>query len=166
MQLSPEIARRAGVRSPTTWPPIGDEPGAENARARLLKASTRDPRLLAAGAALCENRIPEAEALLRKHLLEHPTDVAAIRMFAEVAARIGRYHDAENLLARCLELAPAFLGARHNYAVALYRQGKYAEALPRDRTPARRRAAQPELPQPARRGPGRDRRVRARTGYL
>jgi len=30
-------------------------------------------------------------------------------MFAEVAARLGRYHDAENLLARCLELAaPAF----------------------------------------------------------
>ena len=76
----------------------GDEAGAENARARLLKASTRDPRLLAAGAALCENRIPEAEALLRRHLIEHPTDIAAIRMLAEVAARIGRYHDAENLL--------------------------------------------------------------------
>ena len=129
VQLSPEM--------PDAWRALadhlaatGDESGAENARARLLKASTRDPRLLAAGAALCENRIPEAEALLRKHLLEHPTDIAAIRMFAEVAARIGRYHDAENLLARCLELAPAFLGARQNYAVALYRQGKYAEALP------------------------------------
>lgn len=108
----------------------GDESGAENARARLLKASTRDPRLLAAGAALCENRIPEAEALLRRHLYEHPTDIAAIRMFAEVAARIGRYHDAESLLARCLELAPAFHGARQNYAVALYRQGKHAAALP------------------------------------
>jgi len=129
VQLSPEM--------PDAWRALadhlaatGDESGAENARARLLKASTRDPRLLAAGAALCENRIPEAEALLRKHLLEHPTDIAAIRMFAEVAARIGRYHDAENLLARCLELAPSFLGARQNYAVALYRQGKYAEALP------------------------------------
>src|SRR5207302_3843876 len=48
------------------------------------------------------------ETLLREHLCEHPTDVAAIRMFAEVAARLGRYQDAENLLARCLELAPGF----------------------------------------------------------
>jgi predicted Zn-dependent protease len=109
---------------------MGDDAGAESARARFLKASTRDPRLMAAAAALCDNRIPEAEALLRRHLLEHPTDIAAIRMFAEVAARLGRYHDAENLLARCLELAPGFHGARHNYAVALYRQGKHACALP------------------------------------
>jgi predicted Zn-dependent protease len=109
---------------------IGDDAGAEAARARFLKASARDPRLLAAGAALCENRIPAAEALLRQHLTEHPTDIAAIRMFAEVAARLGRYQDAENLLTRCLELAPAFHGARHNYAVALFRQGKHAAALP------------------------------------
>jgi predicted Zn-dependent protease len=108
---------------------IGDEPGAERARAAFLRASARDPRLLAAGAALCENRIPEAETLLRAQLHEHPTDIAAIRMFAEVAARLGRYLDAENLLARCLELAPAFEGARHNYAVALTRQGKNAAAL-------------------------------------
>jgi tetratricopeptide (TPR) repeat protein len=109
---------------------IGDEAGAETARARFLKASTRDPRLLAAGAALCENRIPEAEALLRRHLSEHPTDIAAMRMLAEVAARLGRYQDAELLLESCLELAPNFHGARHNYTVALFRQGKHAAALP------------------------------------
>src|SRR5579863_74672 len=109
---------------------VGDDAGAEAARARFLKASTRDPRLLAAGAALCENRIPEAEALLRRHLQEHPTDIAALRMLAEVAARIGRYRDAENLLARCLELAPYFHGARQNYAVALHRQGNQAASLP------------------------------------
>ena len=108
---------------------IGDEAGAERARARFLRASARDPRLLAAGTALCDNRIPEAETLLRQHLQEHPTDIAAIRMFAEVAARLGRYLDAEKLLARCLELAPGFEGARHNYAVALTRQGKNAAAL-------------------------------------
>jgi predicted Zn-dependent protease len=107
---------------------IGDEPGAAGARARFLKVSTCDPRLMAAAAALCENRIPEAEALLRRHLKEHPTDVAAIRMLAEVAARLGRYRDAENLLERCLELAPSFANARHNYAVALFRQSKHTAA--------------------------------------
>jgi len=122
---------------------MGDDAGAETARARFLKVSTRDPRLMAAAAALCDNRIPEAEALLRRHLHEHPTDIAAIRMFAEVAARLGRYHDAENLLARCLELAPGFAGARHNYAVALYRQGKHAAALPQVE---QLRAAEPANP--------------------
>ncbi|MGH8311299.1 MAG: sulfotransferase, partial [Steroidobacteraceae bacterium] len=59
----------------------------------------------------------------------HPTDVAAIRMLAEVAARLGRYGDAENLLARCLELAPSFAAARHNYAVVLHRENKAEQAL-------------------------------------
>ncbi len=41
-----------------------------------------------------------------------------------------RYADAQALLERCLELAPSFDAARHNYAVVLNRQGKAAAALP------------------------------------
>jgi tetratricopeptide (TPR) repeat protein len=108
---------------------MGDTAGADAAYANHVKASTRDPRLLAPAAALCENRIAQAETLLRAHLKRHPTDVAAIRMLAEVAARLGRYDDAEGLLARCLELAPGFTAARHNYAVVLHRQNKTVAAL-------------------------------------
>jgi predicted Zn-dependent protease len=108
---------------------VGDRAGADGAYARQIHASTRDPRLLAAARALCANRIPEAERLLKAHLLQYPTDVAAIRMLAEVAGRLGRYTDAENLLTRCLELAPSFDAARHNYALALHRQNKSAAAL-------------------------------------
>jgi tetratricopeptide (TPR) repeat protein len=107
----------------------GDAAGADHAYAQHIRFSTRDPRLLEAGAALAENRIAVAEALLREHLKQHPTDVAAIRMFAEVAARLGRYADAEVLLERCLQLAPGFLGARHNYAYVLQRQNKLAQSL-------------------------------------
>jgi predicted Zn-dependent protease len=107
----------------------GDSAGADHAYAQHIRYSTRDPRLLEAGAALAENRIAVAEALLREHLKQHPTDVAAIRMFAEVAARLGRYADAEALLERCLELVPSFLGARHNYAYVLQRQNKLAKSL-------------------------------------
>lgn len=107
----------------------GDVAGADHAYAQHIRFSTRDPRLLEAGAALAENRIAVAEAFLREHLKQHPTDVAAIRMFAEVAARLGRYADAEALLERCLELAPSFLGARHNYAYVLQRQNKLAKSL-------------------------------------
>lgn len=85
--------------------------------------------MLAAATALCNNRIPEAEAQLRAHLKKSPTDVAAIRMLAEVAARLGRDDDAEHLLARCLELAPSFHAARQNYALVLNRGNKHAEAL-------------------------------------
>lgn len=108
----------------------GDVAGADEACARHIKAATRDPRLLAPAAALVENRIPEAEALLRAHLLGHPTDVAALRMLAEVAARLQRWRDSEALLERCLELAPGFDAARHNYALVLNRQGKASAALP------------------------------------
>ena len=52
-------------------------------------------------------------AILRRR---KPTDAAAIRMMAELAARLGRYADAEHLLRRALELAPAFAPARTNLA--------------------------------------------------
>ncbi len=107
----------------------GDAQAADRAYAHYIKAATRDPHLMGAAAALCENRIPEAEALLRAHLARHPTDVAALRMLAEVAARLMRYFDALRLLERCLELAPSFDAARHNYATVLNRQSRSAEAL-------------------------------------
>jgi tetratricopeptide (TPR) repeat protein len=108
---------------------IGDTAGADAAYARHIKTATRDPRLLRPAAALVENDIPTAEALLRAHLRQYPTDVAALRMLAEVAARIGRYQDAEHLLERCLELAPGFVEARANYATVLNRQNRATEAL-------------------------------------
>ena len=108
---------------------VGDAVGADAAYARHVKAASKDPQLLAAAGALVENRIPEAEARLREHLQRAPTDVAALRMLAEVGGRLGRYADAELLLARCLELAPSFDAARYNYATVLNRQGKPGAAL-------------------------------------
>ena len=107
----------------------GDSAGADEAYAWHIKTSIRDPRLVAAGAALVENKVPEAEALLRTHLKQFPNDVAALRMLAELAARLRRFKDSETLLVRCLELAPSFTGARHNYAVVLHRQNRPVEAL-------------------------------------
>jgi len=108
---------------------IGDTTAADEAYAKHLKFSIRDPRLLEAAAALVDNRLAPAEALLRAHLKQYPTDIAAIRMLAEVAARLGRHGDAEALLTRCLELAPSFTAARFNLASVLHRQGKGAQAL-------------------------------------
>ena len=94
-----------------------------------IRAGQHDPRLLAAALALHDNRLSEAEPMLRAHLKADPFDVAAIRMMAELAGRLGRYRDAEHLLRRALELAPDFGAARANLATALYRQNKTGEAI-------------------------------------
>ena len=107
----------------------GDEAGAQRARAEQIKASVSDPELMQAASALIANDLPTAEHILKPYLVRHPTHVAAIRMLAEVAARIGRNEDAEALLARCLELAPGFAEARYNHATVLYRLSRAQEAL-------------------------------------
>ncbi len=107
----------------------GDIVAADDAYARAIKTSSRDPNVMRAANALVEGQVAVAERLLRAHLNAKPTDVAAIRMLAEVAARIGRMEDAEALLMRCLELAPSFTAARHNLALVLHRQSKSARAL-------------------------------------
>jgi len=107
----------------------GDSDAADAAYVEHVRRSTRDPALMQAGAALAANRIPEAEAALRERLVRAPTDVAAMRMLAELAARLGRHEDAEALLERCLELAPSFHAARQHYALVLYRANKPTQAL-------------------------------------
>jgi tetratricopeptide (TPR) repeat protein len=87
------------------------------------------PRLIEAAMALNENRLDIAERILKPHLKEDPFDAAAIRMLAELAARIGRLRDAENLLRRAVELAPGWTAAKANLALLLGRMGRPAEAL-------------------------------------
>ena len=139
--IDPNIAalRAMASRSPTqpqVWRRLGDRllaagehAAAADAYLEHVRHGVHDPVLMQAAAALAANRIPEAEARLRAHLRKAPTDVVAIRMLAELAVRIDRTEDAENLLVRCLELAPGFREARHNYAIVLHRTNKPAEAI-------------------------------------
>ncbi|HEY0316403.1 MAG TPA: sulfotransferase [Sphingomonas sp.] len=108
---------------------VGDDAGADAAYARYLLVSVNDPVLRAAAVALVDNELAVAERILKPHLHDHPTDIAAIRMLAELAARLGRNQDAENLLRRALDLAPSFAPARFNLATALHRQHRPTEAL-------------------------------------
>ncbi len=108
---------------------IGEDAAAADASAQQIRAATRDPALIEAATALCDNKIAVAERLLRAFLKSHPTNAAALRMLAEIGARLGRYGEAETLLARCLELAPGFAIARHNYATVLHRQNKSEQAI-------------------------------------
>ena len=115
------------------WRLVGDRltdpAAADRAYGRHVLCAPANPALMAAAAALAANDLAAAERILKPRLKQAPTDVAAIRMLAELAARLGRYADSEALLARCLELAPSFRAARHNYAYILQRQNRPLESL-------------------------------------
>ncbi|NUR44624.1 MAG: tetratricopeptide repeat protein [Sphingomonas sp.] len=82
-----------------------------------------------AAMAMNENRLDVAERILKPYLKEDPFDAKAVRMLAELAARIGRWRDAENLLRRAVELAPEWAAAKANLALVLGRMGRPAEAI-------------------------------------
>jgi tetratricopeptide (TPR) repeat protein len=88
-----------------------------------------DPRLIEAAMALNQNRLEIAERILKPYLKEDPFDAAAVRMLAELAARIGRIRDSENLLRRAVELAPGWTAPKANLALVLGRMGRPAEAM-------------------------------------
>jgi cytochrome c-type biogenesis protein CcmH/NrfG len=107
---------------------LGRDEEAARAEMDAVRSAAHDPRMIAIAQALLANDLSAAEAGLRQRLANQPTDVAAIRMMAELAGRIGRYKDAENLLRRAIELAPSFTAARANLAIVLYKQNRFAEA--------------------------------------
>ena len=108
---------------------IGDKEKSERAYLRHLQCSAQNADLQQAAAAMITNDLPIAERRLKAYLKQAPTDVAAIRMLAEVAVRVGRNEDALALLEYCLELTPGFSGARYNLAVLLHRTNRSSEAL-------------------------------------
>jgi len=112
-----------------TYSAMGQNVLADAAYGMQLRYSDANPVLLSAAQAMTDNRLPVAERVLKDYLKQNPSDVAAIRMLAEVAARLGRDIDAENLLVRCLDLAPSFHFARQNYAYVLSRNNRFAEVL-------------------------------------
>ena len=107
----------------------GDLAGADAAYARHVQGAASDPGLMRAARALVEADLAGAEQHLRRHLEACPHDVAALRLLAEVRTRLGQDAEAEALLALCLERAPSFTLARHNYAVVLFRQNQAQAAI-------------------------------------
>src|SRR5262249_50672487 len=87
IEVKPDFAWRALGDHLTA---IGDVAGADQAYMRQIKESAKDPRLLEAADHVQAQRLAPAEALLREHLQQYPTDVAALRMLAEVGMRFGR----------------------------------------------------------------------------
>jgi tetratricopeptide (TPR) repeat protein len=108
---------------------MSDGTGAGEAFGRYVACSESVPLLVHAGRALQDDRIQEAESLLRNRLRSQPNDVVALCMLADIAERVGRMDETETLLTRCLELAPDYFRARYNHTVMLLRQNEPERAL-------------------------------------
>lgn len=107
----------------------GNIDGAEQAIRMSIAGSIHDQECLTAALALSEERLTDAEHVLRLRLRDYPTEVTTIRMMAELATRLGRLGDAEKLLRRALEIAPFFEGARELLARNLQRMNRPSDAL-------------------------------------
>ena len=150
-------ARHAGGLARAGRPPHRHRrrEGADAAYAQHIKHSVRDPRLMEAAVHLCEGRIALAEALLREHLKQHPTDVAAIRMLAEVAARLGRYGDCRRTCSSAASSSPRASRPRATTTRSCCIASTRSARRWRRSIGARHRAAQSRLSQPEGRHPGR-----------
>ncbi len=107
----------------------GDKPGSAEAYRQHLTLTAEYPELVEIGNHLFAGRLAKAEQLCRPFLHDHPTNVSAIRMLADIGIRLDQYEDAQNLLERCLELAPDFHLARNDYANVLHKRQNYEASL-------------------------------------
>ena len=112
-------ARRAG----------GNATAAAEAERKAIETAALDRELVQAAGALVGNDIPTAERLLKQRLRADPYDFPALRLLAEVAARVGRFPESEKILRQTLVLAPSFAEAKSNLAQLLNKQGRSPEAL-------------------------------------
>jgi len=97
-------------------------------RAQMF-AQAGHKELVDAAELIADGKVAKAEAILRPFLKINPLNVNAIRLLAEVGMELGALKDAENLLIRCLELAPDYHAARYSYTNVLYKRHRFKDAI-------------------------------------
>ncbi len=110
------------------------EPAASAAERALASDASEEPepdvdaRLREAVAALEEDDLARADAILSDVLERNPENVAATYDLALIADRRGRYHDAREGYLAALRLDRDHADARYNLALLTYRAGALPEA--------------------------------------
>ena len=94
--------------------------------ARLAGA---DPELARASSALKGGDLETAEVILRRKLLERPSDAPALWLMSRLATALGFAKQAEDLLHLAIEIRPDLSVARIDLARALEQRGQVALAL-------------------------------------
>ena len=89
----------------------------------------KGPAMRAAIGELNRGRLGEAERIVRVRLAEVPSDVAALCMLGDIAARAGIHAEAERLFRLALSHAPLFGEAQVNLARLLALRDGVVEAI-------------------------------------
>jgi tetratricopeptide (TPR) repeat protein len=98
----------------------------------IKKAFELDPRQAAvnkAEIALNEDRLEDAEKLLREILTRNSDDIKALRMLGNIAMETGRLRPARKMLKRAVELQPSFIAGWNDLANLFMKQDLYDQAL-------------------------------------
>lgn len=107
----------------------GQGEAARQARGHAAALEGLPPHLLSAANHLYEGRPVKAEKLCRHFLRKNPRHVEAMRLLAEIGARMNALDEAEFLLESALEFEPDHVGVRLDYGKVLRKRQKFAAAL-------------------------------------
>ena len=118
--------RAATEAAPSLAPPQGQSPVPRVPPVKLSKVLESEAMLTAA---LQRPATTPPAMMLRTHLAANPEDAAALRLLAGLARNAGESERAEALLARALDLAPAYMAARQDYCDLLLTRNRWADAL-------------------------------------
>ena len=113
-------------------------PGAAAAREQAARLKALPPALLAASSLMHQNRLHNAETLCRQFLRQNPSHPEGMRLLAELAQKFHILEEAEFLLESCLQFAPDYTPARHDFVAVLQRRQKFDLALREARFLARK----------------------------
>ena len=107
----------------------GNVAEAERAELKAIEVGLASPDVMAAEKALAEERLEEAEQVIRRYLRENPEDAGAAVILGTIAERCGAHREAENLFRRAFLLAPAYIEARVALAKLLQSVGRPSDAI-------------------------------------
>jgi tetratricopeptide (TPR) repeat protein len=117
----------------TLFRSAGRTEDADTARAHGAKLASLPTPVVTATSMFADGEIHAAEQVLRSFLLQHPQDIEAMRLLAQIGVRLDILDDAEFLLESVLAFAPDYQLARCDYVRVLLQRHKNVRALEESR---------------------------------
>ena len=107
----------------------GNEEAARQAQLHHDRLAGLPAELVSVTSMIHEGKLYKAERLCRSFLQKHSHHIEAMRLLAQIGAKLHVLDDAEFLLESCLVFQPDYQLARYDYVNVLNRRQKYAQAL-------------------------------------
>ena len=108
---------------------VGEPANAATAADHVATLKRLPPEVVSATSLFSDGDLGPAEQMVRAFLLQNGDEPEAMRLLARIALAHDVLDEAEILLAAVLGLAPDYGAARHDYAQALIKRQKYAQAV-------------------------------------